>query len=88
MPTREQRLQALEQSRGMKAHRTALVLILTCEPTPDQQAAIDDAEKMRRPVLIIRGQWVDFGQSDEITLAQEEERPGFTYDEVPMREWR
>lgn len=53
--TRKQRLQALEQSLGIRKHRTAIVLLLTCEATPDQQAAIDEAHKMRRPVLIIRG---------------------------------
>lgn len=53
--TRKQRLQALEQSLGIRKHRTALVLLLTCEATPEQQAAIDEARQTRRPVLIIRG---------------------------------
>ena len=53
--TRKQRLQALEQSLGMKKHRTALVLMVATEPTPEQQAAIDEAGRVRRPVLIIRG---------------------------------
>ena len=33
----------------------AFVLILTCEATPDQQAAIAEAKRTRRPVLVIRG---------------------------------
>lgn len=53
--TRKQRLQALEQSLGIRKHRTALVLLLTCEATPEQQAAIDEAKQTRRPILIIRG---------------------------------
>lgn len=53
--TREQRLRALEQSFGTKKHRSAFVLMLTCEPTPSQQRQIAEAQQTRRPVLIIRG---------------------------------
>lgn len=53
--TRKQRLEALEQSLGVRKHRTALVLLLTCAPTPEQQVAIDEAKQTRRPILIIRG---------------------------------
>jgi hypothetical protein len=53
--TPEQRLQALEQSLGIRKHQTAFVLRLTCAPTPGQQAEIDEAKQTRRPVLIIRG---------------------------------
>lgn len=53
--TRRQRLKALEQSLGAKKHRTALVLLVATEPTPEQQAALEEAERVRRPILIIRG---------------------------------
>jgi hypothetical protein len=89
MATLKARLDALEQRTARATHKTALVLLLTCEPTPDQQAELDEAKRTHRPILIIRGQLVDFGQSSEITPAKDEERSGvFTYDKVPMREWR
>ena len=39
----------------LKPSVRACVLILTCEATPDQQAAIAEAKRTRRPVLVIRG---------------------------------
>lgn len=66
--TRKQRLQALEQSLGIRKHRTALVLLLTCEATPEQQAAIDEAKRTRRPILIIRGTMpADYGAVIEVS---------------------
>jgi hypothetical protein len=57
MATREQqrRLQGLEQRTARATHKTALVLRLTCEPTPEQQAAIAEAKRTHRPILLVRG---------------------------------
>lgn len=54
MPTREQRLAVLEQRAARTTHKTALVLFLSAAPTAEQQAAIDEAKRTHRPILLIR----------------------------------
>ena len=65
-------------------------MILSAAPTADQQAAIDEAKRTRRPVLVIRGHRADFGQSDEVVIECDEgERPGsLIYDKISMRGYR
>lgn len=66
-------------------------MILYGQPTPDQHAELDDAKRLHRPILIIRGQRVDFGQSGEIIPAQDDDEKhagAFIYDAVLMRESR
>jgi len=59
----------------LKPSVRACVLILTCEATPDQQAAIAEAKRTRRPVLVIRGVMPALPEGYGVIVEVENESP-------------
>ena len=74
----------------LKPSVRACVLILTCEATPDQQAAIAEARRTRRPVLIIRGVMPELPPGYGLILDVENESPESNvkpkFDKAGMRQ--